>query len=415
MSTGDDRDLPQHDDHLLKRSLTPAGTVAGEACLDAETLAAWADGSTYMPGADAIEQHLATCARCQAMLAAFAHADVAEPSLPAASLTPAADRPSSVVPFRPAWRWVPIAAGAVAASLVVYLAWPKHVTPQSPRLDQAMASSEPAAQSPPPPAEQQMADAALAKTKPLDTMSTRRAPATSAAKAFPPAKPVPIPAPSAPPEPLRAPVSATPPTAAAATGSVSLATPPPAAATPSPTARPELNMVRAAQEAAPDPAKPRVIAEFGAPTTAQASPTQSLIGRAAGGGGGGGGRGGGGGVAGGLVGTPRAIPRVSWRVLASGQVERSINGGQSWTPVTIAPAVNVVTGAAPSADVCWLIGKGGIVLRSTDGATFRRVTSPDVADLRTVTAIDELQATVTTIDGRTFKTIDGGDHWTEGS
>jgi photosystem II stability/assembly factor-like uncharacterized protein len=137
-----------------------------------------------------------------------------------------------------------------------------------------------------------------------------------------------------------------------------------------------------------------------------------LIGRAAGAGGGG--RGGAGAGAGALVATTaRATARVSWRVLVSGLVERSINAGQTWAAVTIAPAVAIVNGAAPSANVCWLIGKGGIVLRSTDGITFRRVASPDVADLHSITAIDEFQATVTTIDGRVFKTEDGGEHWKE--
>ena len=75
--------------------------------------------------------------------------------------------------------------------------------------------------------------------------------------------------------------------------------------------------------------------------------------------------------------------------------------------------VTVVNGTAPSASVCWLIGKSGIVLLSTDGTTFRRVTSPDVADLRSITAMSEMEATVTTIDGRIFKTEDGGSHWKE--
>jgi photosystem II stability/assembly factor-like uncharacterized protein len=102
---------------------------------------------------------------------------------------------------------------------------------------------------------------------------------------------------------------------------------------------------------------------------------------------------------------------VNWRVLVSGQVERSVNGGDTWTPVTISPPAVILNGAAPSPSVCWLVGRTGIVLLSTDGVTFRRVFFPDVSDLRSVLAIDERDATITTTDGRVFKTDDGGRTW----
>jgi photosystem II stability/assembly factor-like uncharacterized protein len=107
----------------------------------------------------------------------------------------------------------------------------------------------------------------------------------------------------------------------------------------------------------------------------------------------------------------RAAARVNWRVLGSGQVERSVNNGDTWAPVTISPPAVILNGAAPSASVCWLVGRTGIVLLSTDGATFRRVFFPDVSDLRSVIAVDEREATVTTTDGRVFKTDDGGRTW----
>ena len=49
--------------------------------------------------------------------------------------------------------------------------------------------------------------------------------------------------------------------------------------------------------------------------------------------------------------------------------------------------------------------------RLVKGVTFRRVFFPDVSDLRSVLAIDERDATVTTTDGRVFKTDDGGRTW----
>ena len=56
---------------LLRDALEDEAAAPSPACLDAETLAAWAEGS--MPGRDrrALEVHAAECARCQALLAAM--------------------------------------------------------------------------------------------------------------------------------------------------------------------------------------------------------------------------------------------------------------------------------------------------------------------------------------------------------
>jgi hypothetical protein len=125
------------------------------------------------------------------------------------------------------------------------------------------------------------------------------------------------------------------------------------------------------------------------------------------GGGGGGGRGGGFGA-----GTPAAPPPTTWwRILPSGTVERTTDAGASWQPVSIDQAARVTGGAAASASVCWLIGQSGIVFRSTDGAKFDRVVFPETADLTSIRVTDADHASVTTVDGRTFTTTDGGVTW----
>ena len=61
--------------------------------------------------------------------------------------------------------------------------------------------------------------------------------------------------------------------------------------------------------------------------------------------------------------------------------------------------------------VCWLVGRGGVVLLSTDGRNWRRVAFPEATDLSAVQATDARAASVSSADGRTFSTTDGGVTW----
>ena len=83
--------------------------------VQAEALAAWAEGRLTVTEAATVEAHLASCALCQETLAVFARAE-------------AQDMESGVSPIRPErsgfswfrWRWaVPVAAAATAAALWV--------------------------------------------------------------------------------------------------------------------------------------------------------------------------------------------------------------------------------------------------------------------------------------------------------
>jgi len=97
--------------------------------------------------------------------------------------------------------------------------------------------------------------------------------------------------------------------------------------------------------------------------------------------------------------------------MASGQVQRSTDA-KAWEPVRIDPPVPGLTGgSAPSPLVCWLIGRAGVVLLSTDGVQFNRVTSPTAANLTSIRATDAMQATVTAADGQAYMTTDGGKTW----
>ena len=64
MSRDRDRILEQ----ALKHELRAADTAAAGACLDADTLGAWTDGGLQPAEMAAVEAHVSTCARCQAMV-----------------------------------------------------------------------------------------------------------------------------------------------------------------------------------------------------------------------------------------------------------------------------------------------------------------------------------------------------------
>ena len=104
---------------------------------------------------------------------------------------------------------------------------------------------------------------------------------------------------------------------------------------------------------------------------------------------------------------------MRWRVLANGRVARSIDAGATWTGTAVDPALHITGGAAPQPQVCWLIGRAGVVLLSTDGTTFARVPFPDTADPLSIRASSAREATVTTAAGRILTTTDGGLTWRE--
>jgi photosystem II stability/assembly factor-like uncharacterized protein len=70
-------------------------------------------------------------------------------------------------------------------------------------------------------------------------------------------------------------------------------------------------------------------------------------------------------------------------------------------------------GAAPSSTTLWLVGRKGLVERTIDGRTFQRVTFPETTDLSAVQATSADTATITTADGRSFGTTDGGKSWVQ--
>ena len=366
-----DRSIEQLLGDALKRH---ANAAPSEACLDAETAAAWADGTLSAADRKRIEGHAASCARCQALVAALVRT---APPAPARSTS---------------WFRLPRLAilaplTAVAAALLVWAIVPPSATRNT---------------SPPVPAEQKPVAEVHATAAPPAALPSAAAESTAAAK------------PAAP---------ASPPKTAFADRRVDTRALDSLAKKDAPAeARNELQRERAKNEAAaprqpsssavqesvsvtgaaPVVAAPPPAAAAPAPQSADMAMRKMATGSS---------------VA--QLQAPLPIVIVSpdanirWRIVSGNQrVEYSTNAGATWTPQPIGDRTRVTAGFSPSSTVCWLVGPGGTVLRTTDAATWRRVAFPETTDLVAVRAIDAASATVTTADGRTFTTSDAGVTWT---
>jgi hypothetical protein len=102
----------------------------------------------------------------------------------------------------------------------------------------------------------------------------------------------------------------------------------------------------------------------------------------------------------------------SWRIAASGAIEFSSDSGVTWEMQRPGLAGALTAGYSPSAKICWIVGRGGAVLRTVNGIDWIRVTSPTAEDLTAVSASSAKHVQVTSASGSLFVTKDGGKSWT---
>ena len=407
-------------DTLRAGAPTVSDTSHVDGCLDAETLAAWAEQTLSSRERSAAEAHAADCARCQAMLAAMART------------TPAAVE-------APWWRvhmmaWM-VPMSAAAAALILWIALPMMRGSYAPgesagRVAQAQPASPVDATVVPEierSAREQKSDAsrderggttagaralrpreefgrgdtkdrkltnsALAKNEALsvrpdgNVASETRAKALSdtarmseptapAARTGAPGAAAASSAGTAAPPPQPSAVSS----AAAATSPAAVAAPVPAAPQP-PASIQERAAIESAREAAQvqQRAADRILARqaLTAPRSAIVSPN----------------------------------PQSQWRIVPGGTIQRSTDGGATWQTQQTGVTTTFTAGASPSTLVCWIVGPRGAVQLSINGIAWKSVPLPEAIDLVSISATDEKKAVVTAVDGRSFVTVDGGATW----
>ena len=344
-------------DALIARGVADA--PAGSDCPAPDVLAAFQERTLETDETARWLHHIADCRRCQALLATIGRAE-------SDAGAEHATRDSAAFPW---WR-SHVLAPLAAFSIVVLAVW---VVDPWPMLDTSVAVED---HQNPTPAQGEQASAATEfaqatrvqqTTAPTVAVPEPAADLVTRTAATPLRERAPVPRASpAPPSPLAA--SATP------------ASVPPPAATGDAVGRPE-SLTAVQRSAVARDAAPRLEpARF----AAIARPDALLI------------------VA--------PDPATRWRVAPGGSVERSDNRGATWR-FQVRPGEQVIAGSAPSERVAWLVGENGLVLRTIDGERWERTTAPVTTDLSDVYALDGLVATVSTADGRRFRTVDGGTRW----
>lgn len=429
-------------DRLLRRALYGDATSdATPECVDPETLAAWMDGSLSGDRLAGAERHASSCARCQAMLASMA-------------------RTAPSVEPRPWWqmltaRWlVPFAAAATALVLWVAVDRERAAPPAAVRPPQvermeapnpaAATGRDPGAASYPalerPNIGDDRLDSRLEPRLPSAAQEPQPTPfrdrRTAAMKSEKPDAAVPdsqaLDRRAASPDRtalLSAPAPAAP--SFAPQGALGAAGTPRAGST-SPPAEPVAAPPPPPQAVGPPPSTAQPFVAEPAPkavtetvTLAETVTVTSESARVASQ------RAAGGRAAQEPVEIVSPEPAFRWRLVRPATIQRSTDGGATWTSQssrtaglsflggtqkTTGPTLTSLmlnAGSAPARDICWIVGSEGIVLLSPDGMSWQRRPFTEPVNLTAVRAIDAKAAVVTTEDGRQFSTADGGATWSK--
>jgi len=136
-----ERDRDRLLEDALEQQLWAAGAAPpGDACLDAETIAAWMDGGLDLQAIAMAEAHASNCARCQALLGTAAR------TTPAIAVTEAQGAHL--------WRWwfAPLAATAAAVTVWMVVPQDRLTAPPAPAIESPAPESSLAKSDPAPPA-----------------------------------------------------------------------------------------------------------------------------------------------------------------------------------------------------------------------------------------------------------------------
>ena len=106
--------------------------------------------------------------------------------------------------------------------------------------------------------------------------------------------------------------------------------------------------------------------------------------------------------------------KILWYVGLAGMIEKSEDGGKSFSSQDSGVKTELTAASAPNDSVCWVVGRSGTILLTLDGgAHWSSLVSPLQENIAGVSAVDALHATISAVaNGPSFATSDGGKTWT---
>lgn len=341
-------------DRLIARGLDREIDVSGNACPDADLLAAWFDHTLSALERERIEAHVSGCACCQQILASLARS---EPEV-----VRAAPAPAPAHPWHWHWRWlVPLATAAV-----VVVVGTRTLRAPGPVVMSGRAPS--------------VAQAPVSATAELRVPEAKAEPVGAPPAAAPARKRESAPSPGAPS-----------PAARAESDTVGL----PAKTGETARAEPDAAAGKAITVTAQLPVAPRPPEVTEEARLKSAHTLKALLGAP---------------QASVSVAGPSGTT-TTWRFGRGGTIERSSDGGQTWERQSSGVTTALTDASALTDSVCWIVGERGVVLRTTDGRTWQALPSPTEFDLVAVHAWSETAATITASDRAEYETTDGGKSW----
>jgi hypothetical protein len=105
-------------------------------------------------------------------------------------------------------------------------------------------------------------------------------------------------------------------------------------------------------------------------------------------------------------------PKVLYRIASGGFIEHSDDAGSAWLGQLLNASAQFTAGSSPAPQICWLVGRAGIIYRTDDGKNWLKIPPPAASDFTAVVAKDASSATITAADGKIWSTDDAGDNWT---
>jgi len=104
-------------------------------------------------------------------------------------------------------------------------------------------------------------------------------------------------------------------------------------------------------------------------------------------------------------------PKILYRIARGGFIERSDDAGATWLGQLLNASAEFTTGSSSAPEICWLVGRAGIIYRTDDGKSWKKIPSPTASDFTAVVANSASSATVTATDSKSWSTDDAGDTW----